>query len=343
MSSITQKSWITTPSETVDSDEEDDSIIKAPKKAVHPRRPAVDLSAVSAATKRLLDELDEPPVPPPGKKHKSGLTSYQEMDLDRSFDGSFDEDDGVSVSGKLAKLQERREQQIRRVKEVEETRAEIVAEMREIEERQTAEWRRRKGSKNAKAHLIELAPTDPSFVRPKRSLFLVTITDNSSIIDPSLDTCELWTAKEFDDLATCYRSYFSKTPLTSILRPGNNIKTASASARAINDCVLNAVFRVTRERATKKGQAHLHILASIYYVPKDGFYPQIDTDNIRRSFKSIREERGPDGELVTNEKRFYVNVKYCKDAAHDVKYYMTPPPGEKQEFKKKKYPASINV
>lgn len=294
-------------------------------------RPSVlfDASAAVEASRRLVAELEKTPSPP-RKRHSSLLTSFQD-----TVEYIDEEDDLVDepvcvINPAYEERNARRAAQMQAVRDAATARAEISKELIEVEEAQTRRWRDWKTRKHDTAFVIELGPTDPSKPRPKRSLFLITVTDNSSIIDPSLDTSELWVSPAFDDLKKAYTEFFSRNRICDILRPGNNIKTQAAAERAITNNVENVLFRVTRERSPVKGQAHIHVLAAVYYYPIDGFYPQINTDNLRRVFRESVQGGGD------TEKRFYVNVKYVKDSSYDTKYYLTTPPGDKKKAKQEK-------
>lgn len=348
--------------------DEDDELIEMaqpvrplPKRPVGRPRLAFDRTGAVEASERLMQELDGPLVkrkrplfseeddapttkrprePVTTESQETTLTSFQDFDLvfvDETLSASAS-DDHIEPSQvpmtSTERLELRRRSLLQRAREAAETRAEIITEMKQREDAQKREWVKKKDKKQEFVSLIELAPVDATAPRKKRSLFLVTITDNSSIIDASADTSELWIAPEFEDLVSCYTAYFKETPIVEFLRPGNNIKTIAACKKAINECVENVLVRVVRERAPSKGQAHIHMLVSVFYTSSNGFYPQINTDSLRSAFKR---KGGEDG-------RFYVNVRYLKDTAYDAKKYMSVPPGEKKEAKSaKNYTPSVVV
>lgn len=330
MSTITQKSVFDRALELIEESDDDDAIVpKAPVKRRGKTVKELDLTACREASRKLIEKLEEDDEPP--KKRMREYTSYQEMDLDDK--PSDDEEDVLSQTSILRR---RREDQAKRVREAAVARAEITRALKESEDAKREEWRAKKELPATFAHAIELAPTDPASKRAKKSFFLITVTDNTQIIDSTLDTSDLWVIPQFDDLVKAYRMYVATTPLTSLLRAGNgNLKTNAAVFSAISKNVLNVVFRMTRERSPAKGQAHLHILAKVQYYNEDGFYPQINTDTLRDHFRTFAGEDG---------KRFYTNVTYIKDPNSTAKYYLTAPPGEKKEKKtSKSYTPSVSV
>lgn len=336
MATITQKSRFDAELDLIEeSDDEDVAVPKAPSKNKAKPSKTLDVEACRTASKKLLAALEKEDDEPL-KKRPRPLTSYQEIEL-QCFDEEYD--DGETLDESLTQfsiLRRRREDQARRVKEASDARKEITRTLRSTEYDQIRAWRTKKNHKGVFASSIDIAPTDPLVPRPKKSSFLITVTDNTQIVDASLDTCDLWVIPQFDDLIACYRSYIATHPVTSLIRPGNNIKTFAAAQHAVENNVQNVVFRMTRERSPTKGQAHLHMLATVRYMNNDGFYPQINTDTLRNHFKTFAKD---------NEKRFYINVTYIKDSGNDAKYYLTVPPGEKKEkkFSSKSYTPSVAV
>lgn len=310
-----------------DTDESDYDFPSSQKHLVKRERPLHISSAVTLPPKKRQTTLDA------SKRALASLlsepTSYQEIDdytsdypdLDTSSQEEEQEEqrdkDYGSINSDRAILRDAIEREKTR-------KARFHRELIANERSARTEWKLGKASKQASPVVIPLAPVLNKGDVKSRSIFLITLTDNTTIIPEEDDNWYSLYAGGYHDEIVSRLNKWIETGFPNILRPAGGVKDSDSAMRQVEANVFNGKLFFVRERATDKGQAHIHALLTVNYDNKDGFFPHIDLAKIRSFMDGIG----------GSDKKIHCNVSYVKAEEYDAYRYLKVPTGEKREAKK---------
>lgn len=313
-----------------DSDESDFDFPSSQKHLVKRERPLSISTAVQLPPKKRQTTIDA------SKRALASLmsepTSYQEIDdynsdypdIDTSSQDERDEEqrdkDFGSINSDRAILRDAIQREKAR-------KARFHRELVAVEQSARTEWKLGKATKQTSPVLIPLAPVINKDEVKSRSLFLITLTDNTTIIPEEDDNWYALYAGSYHDEIISRLTLWAESGFPGIIRPAGGVKDSDTGARQVEENVFNGKIPFVRERATDKGQAHIHAVFTINYYNRGGFYPHIDLAKIRSFMDGIGGK----------DKRIHCNVSFVKPEEYDAYRYLRVPAGEKREAKKSSY------
>lgn len=312
----------------LDDSDESDTEIQSSQSVVLGKRPrdfAVPSSSAPRPKKRttLLAAHDRYTESLDTSDSDTGLTSYQEYsDCPSSPDVFVASDEFLSETNDIRERKRAAEEQ-------------LLTEFRSRELQGKSEWKAVKKTKLDRVVCFPLTPATRKDDTPSRSCFLITITDNVTIIPATHDNWfDLYSQPYHRKLIVALNKWVSG-PIENVIKPGTPVSDMDYANRLVRENVVNVRVVYVRERSTEKGQAHLHGFVTVNYINKGGFYPHIDKSKARKIMnESMNKGKSEDEPQYS----VYIGADHVKANEHDTLKYMLVPAGEKLQDKKvKKY------